>query len=315
MTAYPGFQKPASIETRILWHVNTLSRILDTEQGLTGIYRFFMFQVPCKRHIPNTIKNKYIQVYYLLRVEFPLHHLHEVFVWHGEGHIRLPAVRAFLQRAAAVLQINGWRKTAAGEGVKAEAEDGKSQTLLCISLLFEVIIWPLAPFSPRANGVLDSLLAARQSASHEPDSSVLVWRRRGWCVNSHLAENDTGKYRARHSSEQKYNHLTLKEVHAVILQIHHSLDPLSELLLRKCKRAKQESTGQRCKGKQPPPLSDMFHRQITHKDLLLSHEHVILFCAAAFLMSSIVFIILLYYHLRISFCGTIKIRPELILSP
>lgn len=44
---------------------------------------------------------------YLLRVELPLHHLHEVFVRHREGHVRLPAVRAFLQRAAAVLQVDG----------------------------------------------------------------------------------------------------------------------------------------------------------------------------------------------------------------
>lgn len=44
---------------------------------------------------------------YLLRVEFPLHHLHEVLVRHREGHVRLAAVRAPQQRAAVVLQIDG----------------------------------------------------------------------------------------------------------------------------------------------------------------------------------------------------------------
>lgn len=49
-------------------------------------------------------------LFYLLRVELPLHHLHEVFVWHRDGHVHLPAVRAFMHRAAVVLQVDGWTK-------------------------------------------------------------------------------------------------------------------------------------------------------------------------------------------------------------
>lgn len=44
---------------------------------------------------------------YLLRVELPLHHLHEVFIRHREGHVGLPPGRALLQRAAVVLQVDG----------------------------------------------------------------------------------------------------------------------------------------------------------------------------------------------------------------
>ena len=51
-----------------------------------------------------------LPVSHRLGVELPLHHLHEVLVGHGEGHVRLPAERALVHAAAAVLQIDGYRR-------------------------------------------------------------------------------------------------------------------------------------------------------------------------------------------------------------
>lgn len=47
---------------------------------------------------------------HLLRVEFSLHHLHEVLVRHGEGDIHLAAERPLMESTAAVFQIDGWMK-------------------------------------------------------------------------------------------------------------------------------------------------------------------------------------------------------------
>lgn len=63
---------------------------------------------------------------HLLRVELPLHHLHEVLVRHGEGDVHLAAERPLMQSAAAVLQIDGWMK---GRG-ENESCGGEAAALL-----------------------------------------------------------------------------------------------------------------------------------------------------------------------------------------
>lgn len=106
---------------------------------------------------------------YLLRVELPLYHLHEVVIRHCEGHVHLPAVWPFMQGAAALPQIDGCKKEDGINHQRFPALAGFGCLRTCLCPVINNV------FGQSFNVFFKSLLNPRPLLSKSPVD--MLWRR------------------------------------------------------------------------------------------------------------------------------------------